>query len=173
MMRYFLLGFLFVNMLLLSSCKDERPGTDLIYTEFVSDLIIPGQNTFQHHAYVNTISARWSDFMGDLTIEDVSSIEPFFANINNTQGEDLDFIDEVILEIYKNQDTTLTPWEFAFRTNVPNNTGVQVDLVPSLSPFKDELEDNVFTYRLRVRYKQSPPRQIPLVLNFGFRAYPK
>ncbi len=173
MMRYFLLGFFIVNMFFLSSCKDDRQGVDLIYTEFVDELIIPGQNTFQHHAYVNTINARWSDFMGDLTIDDVSGIEPFFANINNAFGEDLDFIDEVILEIFPNQDATLTPWEFAFRTNVPFNTGVQIDLVPSLSPFKDELVDNVFTYKLRVRYRQSPPRQIPLVLNFGFRAYPK
>jgi hypothetical protein len=170
MNRTILLALLTFTVLGGFSCKDGNLGYDMIYTEFFN--IQAGANPWQTHYFENTVAVRWEDYLGNLTPEDINRIEPRFAEITNNQGLRFNFIDRAVLEIYPDEDTSLAPWEMAFRENVPDNTGTTLQLIPTLTPFKDELTDGQFVYRIGLRYKQVPPETFQVRLDFGFRAFP-
>ena len=160
-----------VSGLILSvlSCND-RPGTDMAYTDFFE--ISSGANTIERHYYVsNPINVRWSQFLGDKLPEDISRITPSFARITNTDGIPFDFISEVIIEVFPDQDLDANPiLEIAFRDGIPFNTGTTLELPPSLPDFKDELADGEFVYQIGLRYREFPPATFRVVLDFGFYA---
>jgi hypothetical protein len=151
------------------SCKD-RPGTDMAYTDFFE--IRSGDNTLDRHYYVSSpINARWSDFLGDKLPEDINRITPSFARISNTDGIPFDFISEIIIEVFPNQDLSVDPFlEIAFRDGIPFNTGTTLELPPSLPDFKEEFADGEFVYQIGLRYREFPPATFRVVLDFGFYA---
>lgn len=144
----------------------------MIYTDFFN--IQSGANTFDTHYFQSELkSANWSDFLGDTKPEDISNIQPSFAKLSNTNGIPMGFISDVVIEIYPNQDTSLSPWEMAHRSNIPINTGTTLNIIPGLVNFKDELSDDRFIYRVGLRYRAFPPASFRVVLDFGFKAQVK
>lgn len=141
----------------------------MAYTDFFN--IQSGANTIETHYYESqVISANWETFLGDYELGDIESIRPSFARIRNNDGVSLDFIDRIVIEIYPNQDLSITPWEMAYRDNIPFNTGVEIEIIPGLADFKDEMEDDQFIYRIGLRYRNFPPFNVPIILDFGFTA---
>ncbi len=158
-------------VLTLNSCRDGNRGIDMIYTDFFE--IQSGANTIETHYFQSELrSANWSTFLGELEPEQISKIQPSFARLTNTQGIPFDFIDQVVIEIYPDENLTVTPWEFAFRNNIPFNEGTTLEIIPGLADFKDELSDDQFIYRIGLRYRDFPPITFPVVLDFGFTAVP-
>ena len=167
-MKY-LFNVLLLGLIVLTipSCRDSR-GIDMIYTDFFD--IQSGANTIERHYFQNFVTANWSEFLGNLEAEDISQITPSFARITNTEGIPMDFITEIIIQIYPNQDTSVTPWEMAYRTDIPFNTGTTIEIIPGLANFKDEMVDDQFIYRIGLRYRNFPPATFRVVLDFGFKA---
>ena len=116
------------------------------------------------------MNANWSEFLGTLEADDISQITPSFARITNTEGIPMDFISEIIIQIYPNQDLSVTPWEMAFREDIPFNAGTSIEIIPGLANFKDEMIDDQFIYRIGLRYRNFPPTTFRVVLDFGFKA---
>jgi len=165
------LFFLLIGLILsVSSCKDPD-GIDMIYTDFFQ--IQSGANTIETHYFQSgLLSSNWENFLGDLQLEDIENIRPSFARMYNNEGVELDFISRVVIEIYPDEDTTPTPWEMAFREDIPFNTGTQLEIIPGQADFKDELADGQFIYRIGLRYRQFPPTNVNVILDFGFLAVP-
>lgn len=143
----------------------------MIYTDFFQ--IQSGANTIETHYFESGIlNSNWSNFLGDLQPSEIEKIIPSFARIYNNDGVELDFISQVIVQIYPDEDTSVTPWEMAFREDIPFNTGTELEIIPGLADFKDELSDGQFIYRIGLRYRQFPPTNVNVIFDFGFLAVP-
>lgn len=167
-MKY-LLNIVLLGLIILTvpSCRDSR-GIDMIYTDFFE--IQSGANTIETHYFQSPMNVNWSEFLGNSQPEDIAQITPSFARITNTDGISMDFISEIIIEVFPNQDTSATPWEMAYRENIPFNAGTTIEIIPGLANFKDEMADGQFIYRIGLRYRNFPPVSFRVVLDFGFRA---
>ncbi len=153
------------------SCKNDKDGIDLIYTREFN--ILAGSNTWDTHFYEIPVDVNWSQFLGTLTVDDIDRINPSFATLHNNDGINLDFIREASIEIYPDENTTLTPIEMCYRENIPFNTGNTLNLIPGIADFKDELADGKYIFRIGLDYREFPPATFRVVLDFGFRAIPK
>lgn len=101
--------FLIGSMIFSSLSCNDRAGIDMAYTDFFE--IRSGDNTLDRHYYVSEpINARWTEFLGNKLPEDISRITPSFARISNTDGIPFDFISEVIIEVFPDEDLSADPF---------------------------------------------------------------
>ncbi len=161
-----------IVVLCTNSCKD-RNGIDMVYTrEFNIEF---GANTWDTHYHGGDfiVNTNWSEFLGEMTADDINEILPAFATLTNTEGINMDFIRRAVIEIFPNGDTSLTPIEMCFREDIPLNTGTTLQLISGIYNFKDELTDGKFTFRIGLNYRDFPPQTFRVVLDMGFQAFPK
>ncbi len=170
-MKRIIFLFILSCSILFNSCRDAGNGIDMIYTRDFN--IQVGSNTFDTYYTEFLVDANWANFLGTLTEEDIDRITPSFARLTNNDGIKLDFIRRATIQIFPNEDTTLTPLEMCFREDVPLNNGTTLELIPGIANFKEELTDDEFIFRIGLNFREFPPQTFRVVLDMGFQAFPK
>lgn len=159
--------FLFFGILAMMSCKtDDGPGIDMLYFEDFS--MQAGLNPFVTHFYEFVLPTQGDFFLGNER-ENVDRITNSFARLTNNEGAPYDFVEAITLNVIDRNTGAI--YEAAFREEIPFDTGSTLNLIPSLTDFKELLSGNEFDLQLRIRLRASPPFSIDRNrLDFGFRA---
>ncbi len=169
-MKFRFLLLLILPVLCLTGCKEERPGYDMVYTQFFT-IDVASAPIQLHYVEFPNVPVNWATYLGDITQEEIGDILPNFIQITNNEGLLLDFIQDAYLEVQLNGSATFV--EAGFRENVPFNTGTTLDLIAGTGNFEEEFKQPGYTIRIGLRYREFPPQTFQAVLTYGFRAYAK
>ncbi len=162
--------FLFIVPLITSSCKKEDPELfEMLYAE---NFTIPaGLNPFDTHYFLlkdipvgTYLSAR------NLTPDMLKAINPKAASFINTfaGSANYDFLRDVSVRIYT--DDINNSKELFYYDLVPENTGDNLGLIPSLADARAYLNGSVFNIEIRLNFKRAPLQNIETQFRFSLSA---
>ena len=161
---------LLILPLILSNCKKEDPILfEMVYAE---DFVIQaGLNPFDTH-YFNIENIPVGTYLSarNLTAGDLNSIEPKASNLVNVfaGSASYDFIRDISVRIYTDDENNYK--EIFYYDNVPENTGDNLGIIPSLEDAKSYLNGETFNIAVRLNFRQSPLQNIETQLRFSFSA---
>lgn len=165
-MRYiFFCSFL----ILFSTCRDE-PETLFEMDYRVDYNIAAGLNTFETHFFeLSNIPTNATALLqnSNLTDGEIETIIPKSASLQSIfASDDLDFVREVSVRLFNNDDPTGT--EIFFRENVPGSTRDLIDLVPTLPDVKRYMLEDFYNVSIRMEFWEPTPTFIDVKLEFDF-----
>lgn len=159
-------------LLMFTQCgKDEcKEGFELGY-ENISFEIPAGANTFETHNFlIDNIPSLYGSFL-DANGTDAAEVKAinskYIRLISLSPGAEYDIIESAILLISADG---LPEIEIAFLEPVPLSTGSVLELFPSLPDVKEYLEEDNFSLKVKIRFRQIPQQFIETRLEFGFLA---
>jgi len=105
----------------------------------------------------------------DADVNDITGIIAREAELSvNFANIDFAFIREVVVEIYSDDD--IQGKEIFFREDVPLNTGIRLQLLPSLPDVHEFLMDDDFNIRIELKLRDFSPTFIETRFDFQFFA---
>ncbi len=165
-----ILPFLLILPLFLSNCKKEEPILfEMVYAEDFT--IQAGLNPFDtHYFYLENIPIGTYLSSRNLTADMLSSINPRAGSIVNvfSGSASYDFIRDVSVRIYTDDENNYK--ETFYYDNVPENTGDNLGVIPSLVDAKTYLNGQTFNIVIRLNFRRSPLQNIETQLRFSFGA---
>ncbi|MDX1409929.1 MAG: hypothetical protein R3330_17390, partial [Saprospiraceae bacterium] len=136
-----------LTMLTLAGCRNDK-RVELFELNYILDFNIQaGLNTFETHFIVNpAVTSLFEDRLDaqSLTIDDVRSVEPKFAQLSTIFGdEDLDFIRRCEIRLFDPFDPDFSR-EVFYLDPVPTNTRKVIRPFPGLSDIKPIISETTF-----------------------------
>ena len=157
-------AFLFYS----ASCnKDRQEGIPISY---VNVLTIPaGLNVFDTHIFeLPAENPRLGVFLPTTDTAQIESIVSSLLTIRTLQSNtDLSFIRRAIVRISADG---LPEREVAFREEIPFNTGLDLNLIPSLSELKPYFMQDNFRLIVRLNFRNISPETMTLQVDSRFQA---
>ena len=162
-----ILSILLILPLLFSNCKKEDPILfEMVYAE---NFTIPaGINPFDTHYFrIKNIPIGTYLSSRNLTTDMLNSINPRAANFVNVFAgtASYDLIRDVSVRIYTDDENNFK--ELFYYDLVPENTGDNLGIIPSLVDTKDFLNDTHFNIIIRLNFRQPPVQNIETRLRFS------
>lgn len=163
--------FLFLATILFSNCgKDE---TILFSMPYQDSFEIPaGLNTIDNHYFVleNIPTNKTSLFnANNVTDEDIVTINPESCRLTAVFNSEYGFLFDVSVRMYT--DDPLDYKEIFYRENIPENTGSQLDLIPTLVNVRDFMMEETFNVEIvLIRPRVPSPEFIDTIVKFEFAA---
>lgn len=131
-----------------------------------------GLGVFDVHGFkFENIPTNINTYLRDNSVEmsDIQSITPRRAQLSiNFADIEFAFVREVIVEVYTDED--VIGREVFYREQIPTNTGIRLDLVPSLPDVLDYLTQEDFNIRVEMKFRDISPQFIETRIDFEFRA---
>jgi len=156
--------------LLFSACRGEGLGFTMTYQQDFE--IQAGLGVFDTHVFLITdIPTNMDAFLinNDADVNDITGIIAREAELSvNFANIDFAFIREVVVEIYSDDD--IQGKEIFFREDVPLNTGIRLQLLPSLPDVHEFLMDDDFNIRIELKLRDFSPTFIETRFDFQFFA---
>jgi hypothetical protein len=163
-----ILPLLLILPLFLSNCKKEDPILfEMVYAE---DFVIQaGLNPFDTH-YFRLKDIQVGTYLSsrNLTADIMNAINPKAANFINVFAgtAEYDFIRDISIRIYTDDENDYK--EIFFYDIVPQNTGDNLGIIPSLVDAKSFLNEPTFNILIRLNLRRSPLQNIETQLRFSF-----
>lgn len=165
------LFYLLLLPLLFANCKDDcNVVAEMPYTlEFN---ILPGLNPLLTHYFkiedIPNITPEAFTANG-ITLEDVTEIKGKSARFSTIfAGPEYDFIREVSVRIYTDDPDDYS--EIFYRTNVPENTRSDLDLIGSLTNVQRHLTGDTFNIIICLQLRRTTPQNIESRFDFRMAA---
>ena len=131
-----------------------------------------GLGVFDTHVFeLNGISSNREIFLANQGVNesDITDIIPLEAELSlNFADVQLAFIQEVVVEIFNRDDPIGR--EIFFRENVPMNTGIRLNLLPSLPDVREFVLQDEFSIRVEMRLRNITPQFLETRFDFQFFA---
>lgn len=167
---YSYLVLLLILPLFFSACRKEGAGFTMNYR---ADFEIgAGLGVFDIHGFrFENIPSNINTYLRDNSLEigDIQTITPRRGQLSiNFADVEFAFVREVIVEIYTDDDPVGR--EIFYREQIPTNTGIRIDLVPSLPDVIDYVSQEDFNIRVEMRFRDISPQFIETRFDFEFRA---
>ncbi len=171
----FSVTFLFI--LILSSlafmqCNKDEEGEVLFEEAYTVEFDMPAAlNPFEVHFFtIKNIDSRilaQLDQRG-INFADVEQIGPGFAELREQFGVNYDYIQEISIQIFKDDPNN---WRELFYRDDTNllNAGSTLEMIPSLSNAKPMLDEDQFNLTVRVVLRVFPPSSTTNRLDFSLR----
>lgn len=164
------LAFLLTLPMIFSTCKGDGLGFTMTYQR---DFEIPaGLGVFDTHVFeLNGIPTNMEAMLSTngANRSDITEIIPREAALSiNFADVDLIFVREIIVEIFSRDN--IQGKEVFYREEIPQNTGIRVDLIPSLPNIQEFLENDEFSVRVEMRLRDISPQFIDARFDFQFFA---
>ncbi len=150
-------------------CRKNQP--DGIPISYISNLTIPaGLNVIDTHIFeLPEEQPRLGVFLPETDTSRIASITASVIRIRNLQSNaDLSYIRRAVVRISAEG---LPEREVAFREEVPFNTGLDLDLIPSLSELRPYFLKDRFRLIVRLNFRNISPETMTLQLESGFQVY--
>ena len=159
-----------VLLVFIMGCRGEGPGFEMRYQR---DFEIPaGLGVFDTHVFVlNGIQSNKAAFLtaNGVLEEDITEIIPQNAQLSvNFANVEFLFVREVIVEIFTRDE--IRGREIFFREEIPQNTGIRINLIPSLPDVKDLILQDEFNIRIEMKLRDISPQFIETRFDFEFFA---
>ncbi len=156
--------------LFFSACRGEGLGFTMTYQQ---DFEIPaGLGVFDTHVFqITGIPTNMDAFLltNDANENDITAIIPREAELSiNFANVDFAFVREVVVEIYNDENERGR--EIFFREDIPLNTGVRIQLAPSLPDIQEFLIEDNFNIRVELKLRDFSPSFIETRFDFQFFA---
>jgi len=137
------------------------------------DFEIPaGLGVFDTHVFeLNGIQSNKAAFLtaNGVLEEDITEIIPQNAQLSvNFANVEFLFVREVIVEIFTRDE--IRGREIFFREEIPQNTGIRINLIPSLPDVKDLILQDEFNIRIEMKLRDISPQFIETRFDFEFFA---
>lgn len=164
------LFFLCLGLLLMISC-DEGPEIrfEMAYER---DFTIPaGLNNFEtHYFYLRDIPIGTYLSSNGVTAEELISINPGSARLSTIFSGlgNYSIIRDVSIQIFTDDESLAS--EAFWRSTVPDNTGEDLDVIPTLIDAKRFLGGDRFNLFVKINLKGVPPQSLETKLRFSFLA---
>ena len=157
-----------VAIIIFSGCTKDQHF--LFEMGFQRDFEIKaGLNTVEEHNFVlNNFNVDTAGNLGTrgLTYNKLNGIFPSTMQLQNvSSGAAMNFIYDVSVLIVDKENPNVSLEAF-YREPVPTDTGIQLDLVPTLADFKQILIKNNFDVRVKIRVRNITPEFITARLIF-------
>ena len=158
-------------VLLLSNCRKEE--TFLFEIPYVLDFSIPaGLSTFDTHTFEFTnIPTRINNVLANqnLPASDVQRINARIGRFSTLfPGQSYNFIREVVVEIFDNQNPTTTGREIFFRDRILPSTGDELFIDASLPDVKEFLLQDFYNIRIELRLQNISPTLVETRFELSF-----
>ena len=165
-----LLPLLLILPFFISNCNKEEPILfEMVYAE--NFVIEAGLNPFDTH-YFRLLNVPIGTYMSsrNLTADLLQEINPREASFVNafTGGGAYDFIRDVSVRIYTDDENVYK--EIFYYDNVPENTGDNLGVIPSLVDAKTFFGGPTFNITIRLNFRQAPMQNIESQFRFSFGA---
>ncbi len=161
---FLILPFLFSN------CKKEDPV--LFEMLYIENFTIPaGINPFDAHYFrIENIPVGTYLSSRNLTTDMLNSINPRAASFVNVFAgtASYDLIRDVIVRIYTDDENNYK--ELFYRKPVPEDTGDNLGIIPSLGDAKDFLSGTSFNIIIRLNFRRPPIQNIDTRFQFTLGA---
>ena len=159
-----------VLLVFIMGCRGEGPGFEMRYQR---DFEIPaGLGVFDTHVFeLNAIQSNKAAFLtaNGVLEEDITEIIPQNAQLSvNFANVEFLFVREVIVEIFTRDE--IRGREIFFREEIPQNTGIRINLIPSLPDVKDLILQDEFNIRIEMKLRDISPQFIETRFDFEFFA---
>lgn len=158
-----IVAFLFFS----ASCnKNKQEGVTINYLNQVT--ISAGLNVLDTHIFELPFeNPRLGVFLPNTDTAQIESILPSLLTIRNLQSNtDLSFIRRAIVRISADG---LPEREVAFREEIPFNTGLDLNLIPSLSELRPYFLKDNFRLIVRLNFRNITPETMTLQVDSGFQ----
>lgn len=156
--------------ILFSACKGDGLGFTMTYEQDFE--IQAGLGVFDTHVFLlEDIPTNMAAFLStnDANESDITAIIPREAELSiNFANIDFAFVREVVVEIYS--DENVQGKEIFYREDVRLNTGIRIDLIPSLPDVQEFLMADDFNIRVELKLREFSPSFIETRFNFQFFA---
>ncbi len=163
---YILLIFLTSVLILSLACRKKDKRVEIFELgNAVSFKIEAGLNTFDTHFYeFSPITHVYNQRLEDLGISstDVVAVEPKFATLRAVfNDEDLDFIEQISIRIFRPEDRSINR-EIFYLDPVPLKRVTQLNPFPGLSNVKEMIEKGLYGMEIRLNLRFVPQRSIDM-----------
>lgn len=163
--------FLFLLVATIGCTKDDIPSAFTITTT-VDVAIEPGLTTLNsHHYQILNIPTNYDQLLAasGYTAEQITGIQPARARLVSVfSSGSYAFLQDVEISVFDNTDPDFMILSF-YRDNIPNDTGTELDLIPSLANVENLLSSATYSVDLNLkRLRFSSPQAIETRLEIDF-----